>query len=262
MDRLCVAFASVLAFVSLAQAQPCSNNDFKGVYSALVTGSFISPPPGIPAGPTVRAGRVAVDGNGIAAVVAVLSLDGLILPENYGGTYTISSDCSASVILQVPFPGSPAPVPFAFTGMLANAGEMMNLILVNPQGTDLRIVLHKQRKTSCTAGDLNGSYSLSMAGTVFNWFLTPAGLFARVGKVVFDGVGTLTATVNTSYAGLVEAESIAGTYTMDPNCTFNATLNASNEKSWFGVMADTANGANLISSSPGSVITGTLTTVY
>jgi hypothetical protein len=266
MPKISAASASLLsAFLAVAScgyAQTCSNNDFKGTFSGVVTGSFISPPPGIPPGPTARVGLVSPDGKGNTSIIATLSLDGLIFPESYGGTYTINPDCSAVVLLNVAFPGTTATVPFTFNGMLANEGQNMDLVLVNPAGTDLRIGLHKQRKAACTAGDLNGEYSLNMAGTVLNWLMTPSGPFARVGKVVFDGVSTLTATVHTSYAGLIEAETITGTYTMGANCIFNATLDASNDKSWFGVMADTANGASIMSSAPGGVITGTLTTVY
>ena len=242
-------------------AQSCSNNDFKGVYSATVLGDFMAPPPGVPAGPTARVGLVQVDGNGNSSITTILSLAGTVLSENYGGTYVIGSDCVASVILQIPFPGSPAPVPFHFSGMLANEGHTMNLILVDPQGTDLRIVLQKQRKTTCAADDLNGDYAFNLGGTVISWAQTPPGLFATVGKVTFDGAGNLTASVNTSYGGTIKAETFSGTYEMDPNCSFNASLTGSAESGWFGVLADTVSGANLIVTAPGAVVTGTLTSI-
>lgn len=255
-----------LALLLCAAALPgyaatCSNNDFKGVYSATVTGSFISPPPGVPVGPTARVGRVQVDGNGVAAITTTLSLGGIILQESYGGTYTIGTDCVAAITLQIPFPGAPGPVPFAFSGVLADGGRAMDLLLLNPKGTDIRIVLRKQRRATCSANDLNGDYSLDLAGTVISWFLTPSGSFARVGKVTFDGKSSFTATVNTSYAGTIQPETFSGTYAMDPNCSFTAGPQATAGWSWFGVLADTVSGANLIVSTPGAVITGTLTSV-
>jgi hypothetical protein len=242
-------------------AQPCTNNDFKGVYSATVLGDFMAPPPGVPAGPTARVGLVRPDGINYSLVTATLSLDGTIMAEDYGGTYEIRPDCVASVILQIPFPGAPAPVPFHFTGVLASNGEMMNLILVDPQGTNIRITLHKQRNTSCTTDNLSGDYALSLSGTLVSSTNTPSG-FASVGMASFDGAGNLTASVNTSYGGLIQPETFSGTYTMDPNCSFHATLNGSSQLGWFGVMADTVLGANLIVTAPGAVVTGTLTTVY
>jgi hypothetical protein len=232
----------------------CSNSDFKGVYSATVLGDFILPPPGVPAGPTARVGRVQVDGNGNSLITTTLSLDGIILQESYGGTYTIATDCVASVTLQIPFPGAPGPVPFHFTGMLAQQGRVMEIILVDPQGTDIRIVLQKQTRINCTSGDLKGDYSLNMTGTVIG-----SGLFARIGKATFDGAGKFTAGVDESQAGLVLTKTLSGAYTMDPNCSFTTTLTGSIDGSWFGVLADTGPSANLIVSTAGVVITGTLT---
>jgi hypothetical protein len=267
MEKNCVP-ATCLTVLLLAAASPavsqnCSNNDFKGVYSGTVIGSFITPPPGVPAGPTARVGRVQVDGNGNSLITTTLSLNGIIAQESYDGTYVISPDCTASVVLNVKFPGpsGPVQVPFHFKGMLANEGHTMNVVLLEPQGTDLRIVLQQQRRTTCAASDLKGDYALNMAGTVIAWFMTPPGLYASVGKASFDGAGNLTASVNTSYAGLVEAETFSGTYTMDANCSFTANLATRLPSSWFGVLADTVYGANLISSTPGAVITGTLTSI-
>ena len=262
LPALFLAATLLTACADYARAQNCSNDDFKGVYSAVVLGSFISIP-GLPAGPTNRVGRVQVDGNGVSSITATVSLFGVIAPESYGGTYTISSDCTASVILQVPFPGVPAPIPLQFTGVLASGGRTMNLILTNPQGTDLRITLSKQRKPECSAADVIGDYALSLAGTVINVFMVPPGYFARVGKVTFDGVGSFTASEHTSYAGFIAAEKLQGTYTVDATCVFKATSAPSSiTVSWYGVLSDTISGMNLIDTSGGSVITGTLTSVY
>ena len=259
--RSAVCTAIWLTASAIAAAQDCSNYDYRGLYSAIVTGNFISPPPGVPAGPTARVGRVQVDGKGNASITTTLSLAGFVLSETYGGTYTISPDCTAAVTLLIPFPGAPQPVPFQFKGMLANEGRAMNLILVNPQGTDVRINLVKQRKTACSNGDLNGVYVLNMAGTVIRAFLSSGGPFARVGKVTFDGIGGFSAVVNTSYGGLISPESFSGTYTVKPDCTFTAEYAATQASSWFGMMADSVSGASLIESQGGTVVTGTLTTI-
>lgn len=265
MNRLTIRIASLstlfLVAAAAATAQDCSNYDYRGVYSATVLGNFITPPPGVPAGPTARVGRVQVDGKGNASIITTLSLSGIVLRESYGGTYTIAPDCTASVTLLIPFPGAPAPVPFEFRGMLANEGRAMNLILINPQGTDIRIMLVKQRKTACTNGDLNGDYVLNMGGTVIRAFLANSGPFARVGKVKFDGIGSFSAIVHTSYAGVVTPETFSGTYSMNPDCSFNANFSANQASSWFGVLADSVSGANVIESQGGSVVTGTLTSI-
>jgi len=259
--RVASLFVFGLTAIAVANAQDCTNYDYKGLYSATVLGNFITPPPGVPAGPTARVGRVQVDGKGTASIVTTLSLNGFVLQESYGGTYSIAPDCTASVTLFIPFPGSPSPVPFQFSGMLADAGRVMNLILLNPQGTDVRIMLVKQRKLACNNGDLNGSYVLNETGTVIRGFLANPGPFARVGNIIFDGAGKFSAKVNASYAGVVVPETFAGTYSVNADCSFTAAYAANQASSWFGVLADSSSGANIIESAGGSVITGTLTSV-
>jgi hypothetical protein len=261
-QTLATVALSILASTASAQSPPCTTGDFKGVYSAVVSGSFLAIP-GFPAGPTDRVGRVQVDGNGASTITAVVSFLGQVAPESYSGTYTIAADCTANVILRVPFPGVPTPIPLQFSGVLASGGRQMSLLLVNPQGTDLRILLSKQRKPVCSAGDLSGDYALNMAGTVLNVALVPSGPYARVGKVTFDGVSTLSASVNTSYAGLIQPETFKGTYTVDATCILKATFAPSVELgSWFGVLSDTIGGANIIDAGGGTVVVGTLTSVY
>lgn len=250
-----------LAVFSNSLSAACQNSDFQGVFSALVVGSFVTPPSGIPGGPTARIGRVTPDGNGNTHIDAVLSVDGIIQPESYPGVYTINPDCTAKVILQVQFPGVGA-VPFTFTGMLVNGGLNMELILIDPQGADVRISLRKERAATCANESLNGDYALHLSGDVVYQFAVPTGIFARVGKASFDGSGKFTASVATDYNGYIVPETLAGTYNVTADCrmTMNFTLVEPIQLS--GMLSDVLNGAYLIQSEPsGSVITGTLTSV-
>jgi hypothetical protein len=265
MIRVALTVVLCLAAVCAARAQSCSNSDFKGVYSALVTGSFITAPAaGVPTGATARIGRVQVDGNGVSSIAATLSLLGFIFQENYGGNYTINADCSADVILNVLFPGSPNPVPFHFLGSLSDSGNSMDLILSNPQGSDLRITLKRQPQATCSTSDLNGPYSLSIAGRNFMVPINPNGLFARVGQVKFDGVGGFTASVHTSYNGIVLLENFSGSYTMASNCIFKTSFNLYGFASgWTGVTWGGTAGAYLLADAPaGGVVTGSLVRVH
>ena len=252
------------AWASVAQAQSCANGDFQGIYSAVVTGSFVTPPEGVPAGATARIGRVAANGAGVSSIIATLSLLGFIFQESYGGAYTIGPDCTADVILQVLFPGSSTPVPFHFIGALADSGNVMNLILIDPMGTDLRIVLQRQPKSSCSVQDLNGAYALNLAGTNFMVPINPNGLFARVGQVKFDGGGNFTVSAYTSYNGIVLPESFAGTYSVDSTCIFTTNFNLYGFASgWTGVLYGGSKGAYLLVNAPqGGVVTGTLTAIH
>lgn len=251
----------VLAACSSHMRAACRNSDFQGVYAALVVGSFITPPSGIPGGPTARIGKVTPDGNGNSQIDAELSLDGIIEPESYPGTYTINPDCTANVVLQVQFPGIGA-VPFTFTGMLVNGGLNMELILINPQGADVRISLRKQTVTSCANATLSGDYVMQMSGSVIFQFGLPTGIFARVGKTTFDGNGNFVASVQTDYNGVIVGETLSGTYSVNSDCTFTVSFLLLEPTAWSGMLSNTLNGAYVIQSAPeGSVITGSLTSV-
>lgn len=242
----------------LAIAQECGNSDFKGVYGALAQGSFIVTPPGIPPGPTVRVGRVEVDGKGNASIKATLSLAGVILDEEYGGNYTIGADCTASVTLLIPFPGVPAPVPFKFAGVLSDEGRQQDIILVEPPGTTVRITLRKMRKPSCSASDLAGAYMVNMSGFTLFQIGYPPGEFARVGRMEFDGKGAFTAATQASIGGRLVPEKIGGTYTVDSSCIFR--LGFSNSlipDRWVGMLTDGGTAAYVMTAAPaGAAVAG------
>src|SRR5215472_8497597 len=125
-----------------AHAQKCQNSQYKGVYSALALGDFITlpglPPPLL--GPTTRLGRVEVDGNGNAKIHAITSLDGFILEEDYTGTYVVNPDCTIDVILNIPFPGAGF-IPFQFKGVFSENLQQLDIMLVNPPGSTVTLTL-------------------------------------------------------------------------------------------------------------------------
>jgi hypothetical protein len=240
------------------QAQECSTSDLKGVYGALAQGSFLGVP-GVPSGPTVRVGRVEVDGKGNSSIKAIFSLAGFTVQEEYGGTYSINPDCSATVTLLIPFPGFPAPVSFKFSGVLSDEARQLDMILVEPQGTTVRLTLRKQRKTSCSNSDLSGSYMLNMSG--FNLFQVgvPAGEFTRVGMLAFDGKGAFTSDGQVSQGGKVAAEKLTGTYSVDASCRFTMSYSTLLPQTWAGVLTDSSSAGYVMVSSPqGSAIAGSL----
>lgn len=268
MVKKSAAFATLFLLLcygnSLFGGPPCTTSDYKGVFSAVALGEFISTPPGIPVGPTARIGRVEADGNGNARIHAVLSLNGVILEEDYGGLYSVKQDCTMEVVLMIPFPGVPAPVPFRFSGMLADGGREAVIILLDPPGSTVRIALRKQRRETCSVMDLLGSYALNMSGSnVFQPGMSP-GAFARVGRVQFDlAFGRLPAfraTTQASFGGRIVAEDFSGQYSVDAQC--NVVMSYStpdNSHVWSGMIMDDGAGVNLIVKAPaGAVITGTL----
>ena len=77
MARL--VFRNVLILFAALSALPVRakmnyrDSDYQGVFGAIAVGNVISTP-GIPTGPTVRVGRVELDGNGNAKIQATVSL--------------------------------------------------------------------------------------------------------------------------------------------------------------------------------------------
>ena len=70
----------------------------------------------------------------------------------------------------------------------------------------------------CNLHSLNGSYGLTVAGQ--NIFPPSTSIpIATVGIVDFDGDGSLSGNVTTSFGGNVGSVAITGTYTMESNCT-------------------------------------------
>ncbi len=252
-----------------AQAVPrpliCNNAQFKGVYSALAKGEFNLPMLGPLNGPTTRIGRVQVDGLGNSEISAITSLNGVVLKESYEGNYTINADCTAKVVLIIPFPGA-GMLRFEFAGVVSDGFHQMDIMLVDPAGSTVGLTLRRQSdETNCSDKDLNGGYAVDMRGYT-NLFSPPATPFYRLGRVEFDGKGRFRAQTNTSTAGLIELDNFSGSYSVDRSCLF--TMSYGNEE-WTGLLRDNSTNAAVIVSGPvmtsrdpimlGVVVSGTLT---
>jgi hypothetical protein len=247
------------------QRPPCSNAQFKGVYSALAKGEFNLPALGPLNGPTTRIGRVQVDGLGNSEISAITSLNGVVLKESYEGNYTISVDCTARVVLLIPFPGVGF-IPFQFNGIVSDGFQQMDIMLVNPTGSTVGLTLRRQAdETNCSDKDLDGGYTVDMRG-VTNLASPPATSFFRLGRIAFDGKGKFAAQTNTSTAGNVVADIFSGTYAVERSCFFTMTYG---KEEWTGLLRDNSTNAAVIVSGPvmtteepillGVVVSGTLT---
>ena len=76
----------------------------------------------------------------------------------------------------------------------------------------------------CTKGTLRGSYGSLLTGTVIN-----VGPFATVAVVTFDGAGGWAYTESGSFNGNpIPRQTLAGSYTVTPQCSGSATDSAGN----------------------------------
>ena len=83
----------------------------------------------------------------------------------------------------------------------------------------------------CSNATLQGGFGYTSTGTLLASIpgLPPplAGPFAEVGRQTFDGKGNTDATATLSANGNIQPVTIAGTYTVNPDCTGTMTLNVS-----------------------------------
>ncbi|HEY0461640.1 MAG TPA: hypothetical protein VGC97_21055 [Pyrinomonadaceae bacterium] len=79
---------------------------------------------------------------------------------------------------------------------------------------------------TCSLRSISGNYGLSVTGVNL---LPPSTTIqiAAVGLATFDGEGTMTGSVTTSFGGTVTADTVTAAYTVEPNCTgtFTVTFN-------------------------------------
>jgi hypothetical protein len=219
-------FRALLVWILLLVAaqemlgKDCTNADLFGPYAAISEEGQIvldPPPPAEPVrGPMVRIGRMVASGDGQFAFNYTKSS---YLGKTYGGVlgglYTVSPDCSIELDFLNVSPPVNAPV-LPFLGVLADDNREAKLLATGP-GTVITAALHKMTVRGCLTSDFAGPFALQMSG----WIYPPsprAGRFARVGKLVSDGQGTFLAYTLASYNALFEAETLAGTYTVDSEC--------------------------------------------
>jgi len=73
----------------------------------------------------------------------------------------------------------------------------------------------------CSLRGVAGTYGYTSTGSI----VTPiSGPFATLGRVTFTDGGTFTGTQTTSIAGTLVAETVQGTFTVNPDCTGSASV--------------------------------------
>jgi hypothetical protein len=81
----------------------------------------------------------------------------------------------------------------------------------------------------CSNATLRGSYGYTAEGTLLPTIAPPpsAGPFAEIGRQTFDGRGNTEATATASANGNIVELTIAGTYTVNSDCTGSMTFDVS-----------------------------------
>ena len=94
---------NVVAQEPSAKGKECSDATLRGSFGYTSTGTLLEsyvPPPF--AGPFGEAGRQTFDGKGNTNATATVSSNGNISTVGINGTYTVNSDCTGSMTLNIP----------------------------------------------------------------------------------------------------------------------------------------------------------------
>jgi hypothetical protein len=222
----CLAALLYLGSVSsLHAAITCTPADYNGTYVFFTSGSFVQLPPqaAILQGTFAQAGTFTSDGLGNVTIISTASYNGIVLPANVPGTYTITNDCKITFNLNLPPPLS---VPTVFQGVFNSNLRGMSLVITSPPGTVVIGTHAKMDTLFCGVGNFRGSYDMDIGGAVASGSL--AGLHRRVGLVVSDGAGNFTATTIANYNGQAVEEDFTGTYSVTGDCGITLAYNAPN----------------------------------
>ncbi len=215
-----------LSVAGLAAAAPtCTVSDVSGTYAFYAGGSVLATPL---AGPFSRIGYFIADGYGGLQISALALYGGINFgPENFTGTYSVSSDCVYSMVAHV---GNPINAPSPAEGQVAEGGDNITFMAV---GVKANVVAFAQRRAGrlnakgegrkCSTDDLDGAYRMEINGFLN---LPPVGsgtAYRQVGSFRLDGKGGLLASFLTSNSGVISQDTGAGTYTVSTDCTFDLT---------------------------------------
>jgi hypothetical protein len=135
---------SMVAQESPSAAKGCSNATLRGSFGYTSTGTLLDsfvPPPF--AGPFGEIGRQTFDGKGNTNATATVSSNGNISTVGVNGTYTVNSDCTGSMTLNIPDFGATVHANFVIDD---GATELRAI------GTDAGVIETRVYKKQCRGG--------------------------------------------------------------------------------------------------------------
>jgi hypothetical protein len=115
-----------------------------------------------------------------------------------------------------------------------------------------------ERAPRCTNATLRGQYSYAAKGVTLPNGPLPAplfGAFASGGISVFDGKGRFTLTATSSFNGVIQAQTVGGSYQVNEDCTY--TSRADNGITFTAVVSENARTLYILQTTPGTAIVGT-----
>ena len=214
-------------FVSVAHAAQtgCSNSSLRGNYGFQIKGTIVG------LGPIGGIALSTFDGGGNFTQTDNVSVNGFpIVPNRPGsGTYNVNADCTGTQTLHQ----AGGQVVHTTFVIAENGKEVFDEV------TDSNLVITGVAKAvgsaddaeeddsspfACSLRTIKGSYAISTTGSIVS--AGPVGAVADVGKLTFDGNGGALQTTTVSLNGTIipSRSSLAGSYTVNPDCTGELSL--------------------------------------
>jgi hypothetical protein len=110
----------------------CNNATLQGTFAYTTSGAFVTAP--APIGPYAETGAQTFDGNGGTATAGMSNTNGNVAVATTTGTYTVNSDCTGTMVLQIA-PGIAAHYFF----VIANGGSSYQAVCVDPVAVITRV---------------------------------------------------------------------------------------------------------------------------
>jgi hypothetical protein len=264
---VCTLVAVVFLFVGLAPRASASCNNPNSVLHATygweghalgAAGTTNAPKVGDFA-PYVQVGQITFDGNGNFSGSHDTNEGAGVLPHADLGTYSVNSDCTTGTI------SFTTGIGFNMSIVITSRGQEIKYVGANTGAINSGTM--RLMAASCSASILSGnSYGYSTDGFVaagngngphVGGFVA----FAHAGQISFGTDGSISGVDNASFGGvLMPGQAIAGTYTVNSDCTGTTTITiAGADSSWHFVILQDAGQIIFVATPIGYVWAGTLT---
>ena len=241
--------------VSSLSAQPqigggaCNSASLNGNYSLTLAGRDVSQTATLSL-VSVGVGSATFDGlSKVTLTVTPNTGKGQGAAQTWSGTYSMQVNCIGTLTITS---GNSA----TFTVESYNQGK--DYLITGQDGTYAYTGSGNLLPTTCSASQMNGTYSFNGNGFI----TTSAGAISGVsdfsGVMQFNGSGTVTSTWYISALGSTQMLTASGTYSVNSNCSGTATLTDSAGNKYSTAITQTAAAGNFIvgGATPQIVFTG------
>jgi uncharacterized protein (TIGR03437 family) len=209
--------------VSLETPATCSVSTLNGTYSVSLSGRAIASS-GNFAGSYQSIGTATFDGNGNVTVAGTANsnlLQGASF--SFGGTYTLSSNCSGTASVAINGTASFVLVVWSSGSSFAMIGADMSYVYSLTDGNSA--------PPACAMPTMSGEYTFTANGFTESGS-TQNGSEDEAGILQFDGQGHVTATYTDTQGGAMPvSDTLSGTYTLGSGCSASAMLTDSSGNS-------------------------------